>query len=138
MHNTFQKCSVSNPNFNSPFKIVRCSHILKVLNWNFCSTLYIHSNLNQQEIWQFPNVKISVQSLNLRLILKNQNIDFGKIEMSYLWKLIFGMNCLDLSHCKQLTDLSPSFPGWRPAATMYVLPMVLIFSKTLNFGLERS
>ena len=39
---------------------------------------------------------------------------------------------------KQLTDLSPSFPGWRPAATMYVLPMVLIFSKTLNFGLERS
>ena len=36
----------------------------------------------------------------------------------------------------QFTDLSPSFPGWSPAATMYVLPMVLIFSKTLNFGLD--
>ena len=44
----------------------------------------------------------------------------------------------DTLYIALVTDRSPSFPGWSPAATMYVLPMVLIFSKTLNFGLDSS
>lgn len=40
---------------------------------------------------------------------------------------------------KKLTIFfSSSFPGQSPEAIMYVLPIVLIFSMQLNFGLRRS